>query len=214
MVSRMLLNKLKYWVLVFIITVLSVALYGCSSNSPNIENTTSKDEDTTVAETSTVNEYETFLEDGSKYNIDLTAKYNEKENTIDTILTNNTENLHVFQESEHFVYKQNGNKWDNITFSYGALSTWSPEVALPIDGENTLHNSIPAYPSSNDNGNDINEARKTKYFTPGKYKIAVRVSVCDPLEYMEINNDGKMETFPRYDKNRFTFLKEAYFIVE
>lgn len=196
------------------IASLSAVLCGCGQSNSNVENPTSKVEDTTVSKTSTANENETFLEDGSKYNIDLMAEYNEEENTVDTILTNNTENLHVFQESEHFVYKQNGNKWDNITFSYGALSTWSPEVALPIDGENTLHNSIPAYPSSNDNGNDINEARRTKYFTPGKYKIAVKVSVCDPLEYMEINNDGKMETFPRYDKNRVSFMKEAYFTVE
>ena len=124
------------------IVLLSAFLCGCGASNSNIENTTSKVEDTTVAETSTVNEYETFLEDGSKYNIDLTAKYNEKENTIDTILTNNTENLHVFQESEHFVYKQDGNKWDNITFSYGAFSTWSPEVALPIDGENKDRKSV------------------------------------------------------------------------
>lgn len=185
------------------IASLSAVLCGCGQSNSNVENPTSKVEDTTVPKTSTANENETFLEDGSKYNIDLTAKYNEKENTIDTILTNNTENLHVFQESEHFVYKQNGNKWDNITFSYGALSTWSPEVALPIDGENTLHNSIPAYPSSNDNGNDIDKASKTKYFTPGEYKVAVKVSVCDPLEYMEYDITVKRKPFLVMTKTEF-----------
>ena len=212
MVSRMLLNKLKYWVLVFIITVLSVALYGCSGNSPNAENATSKVENTTTAETSAANEYETFLEDGSKYNIDLTAEYNEEENSVDTILTNNTGDLYVFPCDEHHFYKQKGNNWEDVTFSYGYI--FNQDSISPKKGENTYNRSFCAYPSSNDNGNDINEARKTKYFTPGKYKIAVRVSVCDPLEYMEINNDGKTETFPRYDKNRFSFMKEAYFIVE
>lgn len=193
---------------------LSAVLCGCGQSNSNVENPTSKVEDTTVSKTSTANENETFLEDGSKYNIDLTAEYNEEENTVDTILTNNTENIPVFQEHEHLFYKQNGNKWDNITFSYGALSTWSTEAALPIDGENTLHKSISAYPTTNDNGNDIDKASKTKYFTPGEYKVAVKVSVCDPLEYMEYDNNGKTETIPRYDKNRVSFMKEAHFTVE
>ena len=193
---------------------LSAVLCGCGQSNSNVENPTSKVEDTTVSKTSTANENETFLEDGSKYNIDLTAEYNEEENTVDTILTNNTENIPVFQEHEHLFYKQNGNKWDNITFSYGALSTWSTEAALPIDGENTLHKSISAYPTTNDNGNDIDKASKTKYFTPGEYKVAVKVSVCDPLEYMEYDNNGKTETIPRYDKNRVSFMIEAYFTVE
>ena len=193
---------------------LSAVLCGCGQSNSNVENPTSKVEDTTVSKTSTANENETFLEDGSKYNIDLTAEYNEEENTVDTILTNNTENIPVFQEHEHLFYKQNGNKWDNITFSYGALSTWSTEAALPIDGENTLDISISAYPTTNDNGNDIDKASKTKYFTPGEYKVAVKVSVCDPLEYMEYDNNGKTETIPRYDKNRVSFMKEAYFTVE
>lgn len=212
MVSRMLLSKSKYSVLVFIVTVLSVVLYGCSSSSSITENTTSKVEDTTVAETSTANEYETFLEDGSKYNIDLTAKYNEEENTVDTILTNNTGDLYVFPGDEHYFYKQDGDNWENVTFSYGYI--FNQDSISPKKGENTYNRSFCAYPSSNDNGNDINEARKTKYFTPGKYKIAVKLSICDPLEYTEIDNDGKTETFPRYDKNRFSFMKEAYFIVE
>ncbi|MCI2112533.1 hypothetical protein [Ruminococcus sp.] len=208
----MLLSKSKYSVLVFIVTVLSVVLYGCSSSSSITENTTSKVEDTTVAETSTANEYETFLEDGSKYNIDLTAKYNEEENTVDTILTNNTGDLYVFPGDEHYFYKQDGDNWENVTFSYGYI--FNQDSISPKKGENTYNRSFCAYPSSNDNGNDINEARKTKYFTPGKYKIAVKLSICDPLEYTEIDNDGKTETFPRYDKNRFSFMKEAYFIVE
>ena len=193
---------------------LSAVLCGCGQSNSNVENPTSKVEDTTVSKTSTANENETFLEDGSKYNIDLTAEYNEEENTVDTILTNNTENIPVFQEHEHLFYKQNGNKWDNITFSYGALSTWGTEAALPIDGENTLHKSISAYPTTNDNGNDIDKASKTKYFTPGEYKVAVKVSVCVPLEYMEYDNIGKTETIARYDKNRVSFMKEAYFTVE
>ena len=208
----MLLSKSKYSVLVFIVTVLSVVLYCCSSSSSITENTTSKVEDTTVAETSTANEYETFLEDGSKYNIDLTAKYNEEENTVDTILTNNTGDLYVFPGDEHYFYKQDGDNWENVTFSYGYI--FNQDSISPKKGENTYNRSFCAYPSSNDNGNDINEARKTKYFTPGKYKIAVKLSICDPLEYTEIDNDGKTETFPRYDKNRFSFMKEAYFIVE
>lgn len=208
----MLLSKSKYSVLVFIVTVLSVVLYGCSSNSPHTENATSKVEDTTVAETSTANKDETFLENSSKYNIGLTAKYNEEENSVDTILTNNTGNLYVFPGDKHYFYKQDGDNWENVTFSYGYI--FNQDSISPKNGENTYIRSFCAYPSSNDNGNDINEARKTKYFTPGKYKIAVKLSVCDPLEYIEIDNDGKTETFPRYDKNRFSFMKEAYFIVE
>ncbi len=194
------------------IVLLSAFLCGCGASNSNIENTTSKVEDTTVAKTSTANEYETFLEDGSKYNIDLTAEYNKEENSVDTTLTNNTGDLYIFQEGEHHFYKQNGNNWEDVTFSYGYI--FNQESISPKKGENTYNSSFCAYPSSNDNGNDINEARKTKYFTPGKYKIAVKVSVCDPLEYMEVNNDGKTETFPRYDKNRFSFMKEAYFTVE
>lgn len=203
----------------FIASLLCIAslfavLCGCGQSASDTESTTSKVEDTTVAKTPADNENETFLEDGSKYNIDLTAEYNEEKNTVDTILTNNTENIPVFQEYEHFFYKQNGSKWDNITFSYGALSTWSTEAALPIDGENTLHKSISAYPTTNDNGNDIDKASKTKYFTPGNYKVAVKIRLSDPLEYMEYDNNGKTETIPRYDKNIITFMKEAYFTVE
>ena len=58
---------------------LSAVLCGCGQSNSNVENPTSKVEDTTVSKTSTANENETFLEDGSKYNIDLMAEYNEEE---------------------------------------------------------------------------------------------------------------------------------------
>lgn len=191
---------------------LSAVLCGCGQSNSNVENPTSKVEDTTVSKTSTANENETFLEDGSKYNIDLTAEYNEEENTVDTTLTNNTGDLYVFQDGEHYFYKQNGDDWENVTFNYGYI--FNQDSISPKKGENTYSRSICAYPTTNDNGNDIDKASKTKYFTPGEYKVAVKVSVCDPLEYMEYDNNGKTETIPRYDKNRVSFMKEAYFTVE
>ncbi len=194
------------------IASLSAVLCGCGQSNSNVENPTSKVEDTTVAKTSTTGENETFLEDGSKYNIDLTAKYNEEENTVDTTLTNNTGDLYVFQDGEHYFYKQNGDDWENVTFNYGYI--FNQDSISPKKGENTYSRSICAYPTTNDNGNDIDKASKTKYFTPGEYKVAVKVSVCDPLEYMEYDNNGKTETIPRYDKNRVSFMKEAYFTVE
>lgn len=194
------------------IASLSAVLCGCGQSNSNVENPTSKVEDTTVAKTSTTGENETFLEDGSKYNIDLTAEYNEEENTVDTTLTNNTGDLYVFQDGEHYFYKQNGDDWENVTFNYGYI--FNQDSISPKKGENTYSRSICAYPTTNDNGNDIDKASKTKYFTPGEYKVAVKVSVCDPLEYMEYDNNGKTETIPRYDKNRVSFMKEAYFTVE
>lgn len=194
------------------IASLSAVLCGCGQSNSNVENPTSKVEDTTVSKTSTANENETFLEDGSKYNIDLTAEYNEEENTVDTTLTNNTGDLYVFQDGEHYFYKQNGDDWENVTFNYGYI--FNQDSISPKKGENTYSRSICAYPTTNDNGNDIDKASKTKYFTPGEYKVAVKVSVCDPLEYMEYDNNGKTETIPRYDKNRVSFMKEAYFTVE
>lgn len=194
------------------IASLSAVLCGCGQSASDTENTTSKIEDTTVAKTSADNENETFLEDGSKYNIELTAKYNEEENTVDTTLTNNTGDLYVFQDGEHYFYKQNGDDWENVTFNYGYI--FNQDSISPKKGENTYSRSICAYPTTNDNGNDIDKASKTKYFTPGEYKVAVKVSVCDPLEYMEYDNNGKTETIPRYDKNRVSFMKEAYFTVE
>lgn len=194
------------------IASLSAVLCGCGQSNSNVENPTSKVEDTTVAKTSTANENETLLEDGSKYNIELTAKYNEEENTVDTTLTNNTGDLYVFQDGEHYFYKQNGDDWENITFNYGYI--FNQDSISPKKGENTYSRSICAYPTTNDNDNDIDKASKTKYFTPGEYKVAVKVSVCDPLEYMEYDNNGKTETIPRYDKNRVSFMKEAYFTVE
>lgn len=194
------------------IASLSAVLCGCGQSNSNVENPTSKVEDTTVAKTSTTGENETFLEDGSKYNIDLTAEYNEEENTVDTILTNNTGDLYVFQDGEHYFYKQNGDDWENVTFNYGYI--FNQDSISPKKGENTYSRSICAYPTTNDNVNDIEKASKTKYFTPGEYKVAVKVSVCDPLEYMEYDNNGKTETIPRYDKNRVSFMKEAYFTVE
>lgn len=191
---------------------LSAVLCGCGQSNSNVENPTSKVEDTTVSKTSTANENETFLEDGSKYNIDLTAEYNEEENTVDTTLTNNTGDLYVFQDGEHYFYKQNGDDWENVTFNYGYI--FNQDSISPKKGENTYSRSICAYPTTNDNVNDIEKASKTKYFTPGEYKVAVKVSVCDPLEYMECDNNGKTETIPRYDKNRVSFMKEAYFTVE
>lgn len=191
---------------------LSAVLCGCGQSNSNVENPTSKVEDTTVSKTSTANENETFLEDGSKYNIDLTAEYNEEENTVDTTLTNNTGDLYVFQDGEHYFYKQNGDDWENVTFNYGYI--FNQDSISPKKGENTYSRSICAYPTTNDNVNDIEKASKTKYFTPGEYKVAVKVSVCDPLEYMEYDNNGKTETIPRYDKNRVSFMKEAYFTVE
>lgn len=196
----------------FCVVSLSAVLCGCGQSTSDTEHTTSKAEDTTVAKTSTTGENETFLEDGSKYNIELTAKYNEEENTVDTILTNNTGDLYVFQGDEHCFYKQNGDDWENVTFNYGGI--FDPNSISPKEGENTYSRSFCAYPSTNDNGNDIEKASKTKYFTPGEYKVAVKVSVCDPLEYMEYDNNGKTETIPRYDKNRVSFMKEAYFTVE
>lgn len=194
------------------IASLSAVLCGCGQSNSNVENPTSKVEDTTVAKTSTTGENETLLEDGSKYNIELTAKYNEEENTVDTTLTNNTGDLYVFQDGEHYFYKQNGDDWENVTFNYGYI--FNQDSISPKKGENTYSRSICAYPTTNDNGNDIDKASKTKYFTPGEYKVAVKVSVCDPLEYMEYDNNGKTETIPRYDKNRVSFMKEAYFTVE
>lgn len=194
------------------IASLSAVLCGCGQSNSNVENPTSKVEDTTVAKTSTTGENETLLEDGSKYNIELTAKYNEEENTVDTTLTNNTGDLYVFQDGEHYFYKQNGDDWENITFNYGYI--FNQDSISPKKGENTYSRSICAYPTTNDNVNDIEKASKTKYFTPGEYKVAVKVSVCDPLEYMEYDNNGKTETIPRYDKNRVSFMKEAYFTVE
>lgn len=194
------------------IASLSAVLCGCGQSNSNVENPTSKVEDTTVSKTSTANENETFLEDGSKYNIELTAKYNEEENTVDTTLTNNTGDLYVFQDGEHYFYKQNGDDWENVTFNYGYI--FNQDSISPKKGENTYSRSICAYPTTNDNVNDIDKASKTKYFTPGEYKVAVKVSVCDPLEYMEYDNNGKTETIPRYDKNRVSFMKEAYFTVE
>lgn len=194
------------------IASLSAVLCGCGQSNSNVENPTSKVEDTTVSKTSTANENETFLEDGSKYNIDLTAEYNEEENTVDTTLTNNTGDLYVFQDGEHYFYKQNGDDWENVTFNYGYI--FNQDSISPKKGENTYSRSICAYPTTNDNVNDIEKASKTKYFTPGEYKVAVKVSVCDPLEYMEYDNNGKTETIPRYDKNRVSFMKEAYFTVE
>ncbi len=194
------------------IASLSAVLCGCGQSNSNVENPTSKVEDTTVAKTSTANENETLLEDGSKYNIELTAKYNEEENTVDTTLTNNTGDLYVFQDGEHYFYKQNGDDWENVTFNYGYI--FNQDSISPKKGENTYSRSICAYPTTNDNVNDIEKASKTKYFTPGEYKVAVKVSVCDPLEYMEYDNNGKTETIPRYDKNRVSFMKEAYFTVE
>lgn len=194
------------------IASLSAVLCGCGQSNSNVENPTSKVEDTTVAKTSTANENETLLEDGSKYNIELTAKYNEEENTVDTTLTNNTGDLYVFQDGEHYFYKQNGDEWENVTFNYGYI--FNQDSISPKKGENTYSRSICAYPTTNDNVNDIEKASKTKYFTPGEYKVAVKVSVCDPLEYMEYDNNGKTETIPRYDKNRVSFMKEAYFTVE
>lgn len=191
---------------------LSAVLCGCGQSNSNVENPTSKVEDTTVSKTSTANENETLLEDGSKYNIELTAKYNEEENTVDTTLTNNTGDLYVFQDGEHYFYKQNGDDWENVTFNYGYI--FNQDSISPKKGENTYSRSICAYPTTNDNVNDIEKASKTKYFTPGEYKVAVKVSVCDPLEYMEYDNNGKTETIPRYDKNRVSFMKEAYFTVE
>ena len=209
----MLLNKSKILAIMLSAVIsLSIILFGCASNSQKSKNTTSKVEDTTVAKTSTANENETLLEDGSKYNIELTAKYNEEENTVDTTLTNNTGDLYVFQDVEHYFYKQNGDDWENVTLNYGYI--FNQDSISPKKGENTYSRSICAYPTTNDNGNDIDKASKTKYFTPGEYKVAVKVSVCDPLEYMEYDNNGKTETIPRYDKNRVSFMKEAYFTVE
>lgn len=194
------------------IVLLSVFLCGCGASNSNIENTTSKVENTTVAKTSTANENETFLEDSSKYNIDLTAEYNEEENTVDTTLTNNTGDLYIFQDGEHYFYKQNGDNWENITFNYGYI--FNQDSISPKKGKNTYSSSICAYPTTNDNGNDIDTASKTKYFTPGNYKVAVKIRLSDPLEYKEYDNNGKTETIPRYDKNIITFMKEAYFTVE
>lgn len=176
-----------------------IALCGCGKESSNVENTTSKVEGTTVS-------------DGSEYDIDLTAEYNEKENTVVTTLTNNTGDFYVFQEPEHDFYKQKGNDWENITFDYGTLL--SSQSISPKAGENIYIRSIAAYPNSNSNENDIDKAMKTKYFTPGKYKVAVKISVCVPTEYMEVKNDGKTETMPIPEKNKVTFSKEAVFTVE
>lgn len=70
---------------------------------------------TTSAETETKSTYE------NKYDIELTAEYNETKNTVDAVLTNNTGDLYAFLEDEHYFYKQNGNAWENITFNYGTV---------------------------------------------------------------------------------------------
>lgn len=194
------------------IASLSAVLCGCGQSNSNVENATSKVEDTTGVQTTFDFSAEPVISDSSKYNIELTAEYNEKENTVDTTLTNNTGDLYVFQGDEHCFYKQNGDDWENVTFNYGGI--FDPNSISPKEGENTYSRSFCAYPSTNYNGNDIEKASKTKYFTPGEYKVAVKVSVCDPLEYTEVNNDGKTETIPRYDKNLVSFMKEAYFTVE
>lgn len=194
---------------ILFIKILSVAALLATASGCFVSTSISSADTTknTSAETETKSTYE------NKYNIELTAEYNETKNTVDAVLTNNTGGLYAFLEDEHYFYKQNGNAWENITFNYGTV--WSSVMASPKAGENTCFRSYAAYQTTNDNGNDINKAAETK-LTPGKYKTAVLVSVCDPLEYAEIDSDsdGKTETVPIYEKNKVSFLKEAYFTVE
>lgn len=195
------------------IVSLSAVLCGCGESSSTTENPISKAKETISVQTTLDLSAEPFIADSSKYNVDLTAEYNEDENTVDTTLTNNTSDLYVFQDSEHSFYKQNGDRWEDVTFIYE--DRYSSEAISPKKGENIYTYSFCAYPNfSRSSSIDVRQAKNTKYFTPGKYKVAVKISVCDPLEYAEVNNDGKTETIPLYDKNLVTFLKEAYFTVE
>ncbi|MGN0491760.1 hypothetical protein [Ruminococcus sp.] len=195
------------------IVSLSAVLCGCSESSSNTENPISKAKETICVQTTLDLSAEPFIADSSKYNIDLAAEYNAEENTVDTTLTNNTGDLYVFQDSMHSFYKQNGDSWEDVTFIYE--DRYSSEAISPKNGENIYNYSFCAYPNfSRSSSIDVRQARKTKYFSPGKYKVAVKVSVCDPMEYAEVNNDDKTETIPLYDNNLVTFLKEAYFTVE
>lgn len=195
------------------IVTLSAVLCGCGESSSVTENPISKAKETISVQTTLDLSAEPFIADSSEYNIDLTAEYNEDENTVDTTLTNNTGDLYVFQDSTHYFYKQNGDSWEDVTFIYE--DRYSSEAISPKKGENIYTYSFYAYPYSRALSSiDVSQAKKTKYFTSGNYKVAVKVSVCEPLEYDEINNDGKTETIPLYDKNLVTFLKEANFTVE
>lgn len=106
--------------------------------------------------------------------IELTAVFNKEENTVDTVLTNNTGDATIYCNGEYKLYKQNGDEWEDASFAY---ATYAIETAvLPQEGENVYERSYAAYPSTNDDGNDISEAKDTQYLEAGTYKITIPLS--------------------------------------
>ena len=196
----------RFLVLSILFTLITSAMFaGCGVQVIEIENTA-----TTMSSETSQNQDE--------YDIEFTAKFNREENCIDTTLVNNTKILFVYPPSsgEYYLYKQDGDKWKALNSFASAGYSVGPAPISPDEGNNTFQRSYSAYPSTNDNGNNIAEAQKTQYLKPGNYKIALPVEVMISPEYIEYtDDDGTTQNLPLYNKENLEQVrKEAYFTVE
>lgn len=150
------------------------------------------------------------------YDIDLKAEFNKEKNCVDLVVTNNTKTYVIYpSDHEYYFYKEIDGKWESINWFASAHFSSTPPGVSPVEGHNVHHQSIAAYPCTNDNNNNIAVAQKTQYLQPGNYKISFNIEVLDPTEYFELkDNEGEVATYSNYFGNRIDVREVAYFTVE
>lgn len=146
------------------------------------------------------------------YDIKLTAEYDKNSKNVVTYIKNNTGNLAIYQDSEYYLFMNKDSKWVDITPEYADICV-SYSYVSPIKGKNKLEREYPVYDTAFDIADNDTKNNK-KGLEEGKYKISVKVYVCNPTEYI-INKDknGKEKKIPNFNSNREELYIDTVFYV-
>ncbi len=175
-----------------VVLLLCVLLSACSTNQSKAENNSSKSQSITSAK--------------DKYDIGLTAEYIKEDNDVKSIITNNTGDVAISVEG-HNIYRKVGNDWESLDLVVNINDIIS--YIYPFEGKNTEKRFFQAYSSDEVGG-------KEKTLENGEYKLRVYTMVYDPVEFLEIKENGKVvDHIPKYkESDAKEYYIETNFTVE
>lgn len=146
------------------------------------------------------------------YDIKLTAEYDKNSKNVVTNIENNTGNLAIYQDIEYYLFMKSNSKWVDITPDYADICI-SYSYVSPTKGKNKLEREYSVYDTAFDNADNDTKNNK-KGLKDGKYKISVKVYVCNPTVYVK-NKDknGKEKKIPNFNSNREELYIDTVFNV-
>lgn len=175
-----------------VVLILCAFLSACSISQSKTENNSSKSQSITSV--------------NGKYDIGLTAEYIKEDNEVKSSITNNTSDSAISIEG-HNIYRKVGSDWKSLNLVVNVNDIIS--YIYPFEGKNTEKRFFQAY--SSDKAED-----KRKTLENGEYKLRVYTIVYNPVEFLEVKENGKVvDYFPRYkESDAKEYYIETNFTVE